>query len=647
MPPPRVDTPQSIHSWWSDSNPPGATIQLHSFAKILEGFMHHRKALRFLSEWEESPLTQDRVDILISYLGWKGVQLSTKIAILQNLILRARSRQNDANILGKRDSSKTFLYLLQSAQSEILGSTCALLAELLVQKATADALSEFAPWDDFIRLSKHPQLEVQKPALRALTLAVYWTEQGARAAIDANVLAQAVLLLDSERPELLSLAYSLLCNIAIHPSLLPRVVNLGQCGRIISLLSNATTAIHRGALSLLLRLSRCSEGVHEILEANGLSHLLRFLHHHYSAADLQILVFRTLGNILAFREFHASVVDINFCSRLVNLVTYHKPRRLVQDSKFSRRYGFPGRLSDVVVNALDILCRISSLSEETAYILVKAKIVPCTVDFLHSTDDRAVRSVCRILGNIAKHQQFHSKISQLDLFMPLASNLGHSHIDNQTGILDLLGDILEPYRPGAIPKELVPPSEELLPTVVELADSPNSYIVLQSCRILHHLAKHKSMHEALLRVNPCPGLVPLLRDANHVIQYHALYTLVGMSHWDPAGARAAVNADVLCNIGELLASSRLSTLQLTCWMLGNIARSPSLNGAVVERTRERNLFERLESLAQHEHPGVRAQAIYALDCISQGAELLQIIQNSSSAPHQWLENNINPAGTTI
>ncbi|KAJ7906191.1 hypothetical protein B0H13DRAFT_2021508, partial [Mycena leptocephala] len=42
----RWSTPQSVHSWWSDSNPTGATIPLHALAKPLMKRLYHRQAIQ-------------------------------------------------------------------------------------------------------------------------------------------------------------------------------------------------------------------------------------------------------------------------------------------------------------------------------------------------------------------------------------------------------------------------------------------------------------------------------------------------------------------------------------------------------------------------------------------------------------------------
>ena len=71
MPPlTRQQTLESVRSWWSDSNAPGPTINLHAAAKPLMRFMYHRQALGFIKENHGHPLSMEAMEIYQSYLGY-------------------------------------------------------------------------------------------------------------------------------------------------------------------------------------------------------------------------------------------------------------------------------------------------------------------------------------------------------------------------------------------------------------------------------------------------------------------------------------------------------------------------------------------------------------------------------------------------
>jgi hypothetical protein len=64
----RQRTRESYLSWWSDSNPPGATISIHTLAKPLMRLMYHRQALGFIQKNRGTPLSQETLEIYSSYL---------------------------------------------------------------------------------------------------------------------------------------------------------------------------------------------------------------------------------------------------------------------------------------------------------------------------------------------------------------------------------------------------------------------------------------------------------------------------------------------------------------------------------------------------------------------------------------------------
>jgi hypothetical protein len=71
MPPlTRQRTLDSILSWWSDSNPPGPTINLHAVAKPLIRFMYHQQVLGFIKRIRGAPLSEDNLQLCWDYLAY-------------------------------------------------------------------------------------------------------------------------------------------------------------------------------------------------------------------------------------------------------------------------------------------------------------------------------------------------------------------------------------------------------------------------------------------------------------------------------------------------------------------------------------------------------------------------------------------------
>ncbi|KAJ7074797.1 armadillo-type protein [Mycena amicta] len=108
----------SLHSWWSDSNTPGATISLHALAKPLMRVQYHRQARKFIQRNQNTELTKSSMETLASYLAYKYVAPATKTFILEELAKRADN--GDANII-----------------IEVLGSNPSLLEDLLQSPVSA------------------------------------------------------------------------------------------------------------------------------------------------------------------------------------------------------------------------------------------------------------------------------------------------------------------------------------------------------------------------------------------------------------------------------------------------------------------------------------------------------------------------------
>ncbi|KAJ7854167.1 hypothetical protein B0H14DRAFT_3865585 [Mycena olivaceomarginata] len=92
MPPlARPATPHSLHSWWSDRNPLGATISIHAAAKPLMKLLYHEQVRSFIKKNRGIPLSGTTMEICLSYLAFKYISPITKGAILKELNNRLES----------------------------------------------------------------------------------------------------------------------------------------------------------------------------------------------------------------------------------------------------------------------------------------------------------------------------------------------------------------------------------------------------------------------------------------------------------------------------------------------------------------------------------------------------------------------------
>ncbi|KAF8167003.1 hypothetical protein K438DRAFT_246819 [Mycena galopus ATCC 62051] len=156
MPPlSRFDTLPSIHSWWSDSNPPGATISIHAVAKPLMRYMYHKQAREFVRTNQNIALSRNVMENLASYLTYKYVSHGTKALVLEELAARSNSDvDSDAAAIVSvlRGEDDTFSEFLKSPNTEVKSWTRELLTNLAHKKSAWMSSLPWRPCTSFVDL---------------------------------------------------------------------------------------------------------------------------------------------------------------------------------------------------------------------------------------------------------------------------------------------------------------------------------------------------------------------------------------------------------------------------------------------------------------------------------------------------------------
>ncbi|KAJ7479227.1 armadillo-type protein [Mycena latifolia] len=115
-------------------------------------------------------------------------------------------------------------------------------------------------------------------------------------------------------------------------------------------------------------------------------------------------------------------------------------------------------------------------------------------------------------------------------------------------------------------------------SVESLLGSPDVRVRRSTCWMLGRVACHgtsvSTADMVIFTGKLCGQLVPLLRDTDIGCLKSAIYALSGMTNW-PNGAQAAVDANILDYLKELLESSDDGVRKFTCWLLGDLARRKS------------------------------------------------------------------------
>ncbi|KAJ7435061.1 armadillo-type protein [Mycena latifolia] len=119
----------------------------------------------------------------------------------------------------------------------------------------------------------------------------------------------------------------------------------------------------------------------------------------------------------------------------------------------------------------------------------------------------------------------------------------------------------------------------------ELLSSPDAEVRRPMCRILAILARRETTGPAILSRNLCPQLVSLLHDTDVEVIKNAVQGLRSLSKW-PDGVQAAVDANVLHSLAELLDSPNEEIRASACDMLEELACLPATSTAVLHSLAE-------------------------------------------------------------
>ncbi|KAJ7799398.1 hypothetical protein B0H14DRAFT_1707037 [Mycena olivaceomarginata] len=144
MPP--LTRSESIHSWWSDSNHPGPTLNLHALAKPLMRLMYHRQALQFMKKNRDIPLTSTTIEIYLSYLEYKYVGASTKVKMLE-YIAKKPIREDDAHAVAHSilAQSNVLDLFLQASDAQMQIHACDVLVNLVLNTSSAPVVLHLNP----------------------------------------------------------------------------------------------------------------------------------------------------------------------------------------------------------------------------------------------------------------------------------------------------------------------------------------------------------------------------------------------------------------------------------------------------------------------------------------------------------------------
>ncbi|KAJ7115614.1 armadillo-type protein [Mycena crocata] len=256
MPPlARQRTAESVQSWWSDSNPTGATISIHAAAKPLMKIMYHVAAVEFIKKDRDVALSRQSMDIYLRYLAYKYVSPATKAAIVRHLNTKTSSEDASRIVLNSLMESEDLVRdLLSSPDPRTRRRTCWLLGNLTQYESTMGKLLALDPCVGLFHLLSDEDKDVQSSAMYALSK-IGWWEDGARAVLQEDALRLAELLLHSPDARTRAQVCWLFGNLAYHQSTIGAILSINPRARLVVLLSDADKGVVESATYALAKIS--------------------------------------------------------------------------------------------------------------------------------------------------------------------------------------------------------------------------------------------------------------------------------------------------------------------------------------------------------------------------------------------------------
>ncbi|KAJ6575959.1 armadillo-type protein [Mycena vulgaris] len=322
----RQRTPESVRSWWSDSNPTGPNINLHALAKPLMKLMYHRQALDYIAEHRDSgkPLSRGDLEIYASYLGVKYVSSATKIAVLSGLTAKVNF-QNDADNVADFLILYPLGILLESRNVNVRGSACHLLVAL-ARRCSSCTGTWAASFCKQLVLLLRSVIEWAAYALRLIAS----SPAGAQAEVHANVLDYVAELFDSPNDKVRKWACSMLESLAIDETAMTGILRMKLCERMVLLLRDESNNVREEALFALRSITRNPNGAQAIIDAHMLDSVVELVES--SNSDVRWQTCQLLRALASQNVTTSAVMMANWRKQLVLLLRDKKFYVRVVDS---------------------------------------------------------------------------------------------------------------------------------------------------------------------------------------------------------------------------------------------------------------------------------------------------------------------------
>jgi len=478
------------------------------------------------------------LEIYSSYLPWDYVSWSTKVAILSELADRVECDVNDARALVDSPALDHITQMLGSPDIGARISSSRLLASLAKHKCTIPAILELKTCERLVSLLTDEDYGVIARALFAL-FQIARLLDGAEAIVNAKVLNEVPVLLESTSPEVRNRTFELVGMLAKHDSTGSDVFNLKPCMRLVACLGDENVGVVQSAMYALSEIAGWSDGVQAIVDAKAVDHVLALLESRRSGV----------------REWTCELVgrlarDPSTATAVLKLKPYEPLVYLLGDEDWQ-----------ISARAVFALSQIAH-SLDGAQAVVDAKALDHVLKLLHSPRTKLRRWTCELVGRLASHFPTAETLLELKPCLQLVALLRHEKSLVDLRALFALCQIAR-WLDGA--EAIV--NAHALDHVLVFLESRSSKARGWTCKLVGRLASHASTVSAVLDLKLCGQLVSFLREP--ATRGDAMFALCAISEW-PDGVAALANIDLPEE--QLSRSLNAETHNQSGTILDNLAR---------------------------------------------------------------------------
>ncbi|KAJ7436246.1 armadillo-type protein [Mycena galericulata] len=540
----RQQTPASIHSWWSDSNPglQGATINLHAATKPLMKLMYHRQAMGFIKQNRGVPLSTEILETFSSYLPWNYISPSTKAAILLQLAWRACSNEDDARFIVGSFLLTQGPELLGSSNADVRESACRLLGNLAAHESVLPSILDSEVFLQLVSLLQDKSANVIAEATYAL-MRIAQQLDGAQAVVTAQVPNRFRQLLESSDPGVRTQSCALVGRLAIHESTMRTLLDLKLCRHLVSLLRDKSRDVIDGATHALAQMAVWPDGAQAVVDARAPDCFQELLKS--SSERVRNGMCRLLVNLVHHEFILLAMLDLQLCMQLGSLLRDKSAKSLWS-----------------TISVLNYIAQ----SPDGARAVVDAKALDHCPSLLLSSDENVRGMSCQLVAGLAGHDFIPATMFDGKLCVRLVSLLRDEHVDIIGKATYALARIA--VRPDGAQTVVEAKVQNYFQ---ELLKSPNGNVHKYACWLVGNIASHEFTARATFDSNLCLWLLFLARTTGSAVQASAIAALARISHWFE-GVTALAEVNISMDLGDLSDSVNRLVLPDICTIRDNISR---------------------------------------------------------------------------